>query len=284
MIATLVHTYSEQQNARLNISHTAVPGGYTRRKWVMQVTRIPVQPNVMLKISQSNCMKKVAILQSNYIPWKGYFDIIAAVDEFILYDDVQFTKNDWRNRNKIKSPSGVQWLTIPVHHSISDMIKDVTVTQDNWHTKHWKTLQQNYSKSAGYHQSRDFVEQLYRDVNSEYLSEINYHFITSICSYLGIPTTITRSSDYAYQGDKSERVLTLCQAAGANTYLSGASAQDYLNIDLFRKEGIAVEWADYSNYPEYPQLFPPFEHGVSIIDLLFNMGTEAKHYLKHTQK
>lgn len=229
-------------------------------------------------------MKKVAILQSNYIPWKGYFDIIAAVDEFILYDDVQFTKNDWRNRNKIKTPSGTQWLSIPVHHSLSDMIKDVKATQNNWNTKHWKTLQQNYNKAAAYAETRDFIEQVYGQIHTPYLSEINYHFITAICTYLGITTTITRSSDYSYGGDKSERVLSLCQAAGATSYLSGPAAQNYLDLDLFHKEGISVKWADYGNYREYPQLFPPFEHSVSIIDLLFNVGADARHYLKYGQK
>jgi len=231
-----------------------------------------------------NSMKKIAILQSNYIPWKGYFDMIAAVDEFILYDDVQFTKNDWRNRNKIKTPSGVQWMTIPVRHSISNMIRDIKVSQTNWHIKHWKTLRQNYSSAASFHEIKDFIENLYLENNSPYLSEINYHFITVICHFMGITTAITRSSDYLYQGDKSERILALCKAAGATSYLSGPSAQDYLNLDLFRNEGIAVEWANYSNYLEYPQLFAPFEHRVAIVDLLFNVGAHARRYLKHVEK
>jgi len=229
-------------------------------------------------------MKKVAILQSNYIPWKGYFDIIAAVDEFILYDDVQYTKNDWRNRNKIKTPSGVHWLSIPVRHSINDAIKDIKVSQANWNTKHWKTLQQNYNKAAAYQETKDFIESLYRNINSQYLSEINSHLILSICAFLKITTKVTHSSDYLYSGDKSERVVMLCKAAGASSYLSGVSAQDYLNLELFKQEGITVEWVDYRGYPEYPQLFPPFEHGVSVIDLLFNMGKHAGNYLKHTSQ
>lgn len=229
-------------------------------------------------------MKKIAILQSNYIPWKGYFDIIAAVDEFILYDDVQFTKNDWRNRNQVKTAAGIQWLTIPVHHSTSERIMDITVSQHNWAQKHLKTLQQNYARAAGYTATREWLQELYGTVPSSNLSAINRHFIEAICHFLGISTRITLSTDYPHEGNKTERVLMLCQAAGATEYLSGASAQDYLQMDLFADAGIRVAWADYSHYPEYTQLYPPFRHEVSIIDLILNCGPDAVNYLKYTGK
>ena len=228
--------------------------------------------------------KTVAILQSNYIPWKGYFDIIAAVDEFIIYDDVQYTKNDWRNRNRIKTPDGIKWITIPVYHSTSNLIQDTKVSQPNWASKHWKMLQQNYSRSGRYRDVKDFIEHLYHSIPSDNLSEINCHFLVALCNFLGIRTRLTRSTDYPHSGDKSERVLQLCQAAGATSYLSGASAQNYLNLELFRAAGITVEWIDYANYPEYPQLHPPFCHEVSILDLILNCGTDAVNYLKYSRK
>ncbi len=229
----------------------------------------------------SKAMKKrIAILQSNYIPWKGYFDIIAGVDEFILYDDVQFTKNDWRNRNRIKTVSGSTWLSIPVYHRLNDKIRDVKVSRKNWNIKHWKTLQQNYSKAASFSQVKPFIEELYGRHHSEFLSEINFSFITAINEFLGINTTITRSSDYQYSGDKSERILALCKAANAEVYISGSAAMDYLDVELFKNENIRIEWADYRNYPEYPQLHPPFEEKVTILDLIMTMGHDAGYYLK----
>ncbi|MEQ1720714.1 MAG: WbqC family protein [Nitrosomonas sp.] len=227
-----------------------------------------------------NKLKKVAILQSNYVPWKGYFDMIAAVDEFIIYDDVQFTKNDWRNRNKIKANGQVQWLTIPVRHSISDRIRDVKVSLDNWNIKHWKTLQANYGRALAFRDASDFLEELYRAPRSAYLSEINVEFIRAINSFLGIDTRVTWSSDYEYGGERSERVLALCKAAGANSYLSGPAAKSYLDLSLFEQEEITVEWMDYSGYPEYPQMSGSFDHAVSILDLIFNTGSSAGSFMK----
>jgi len=227
---------------------------------------------------------RVAINQSNYIPWKGYFDLIASVDEFILYDDVQFTKNDWRNRNKLKTSSGSAWLTIPVFHSLSDRIRDVKVSQRNWNVKHWKTIEQHYAKAAAFRQTRDFLGGLYADACQAYISEINRTFIQAINGFLGIDTRVTLSSDYDYHGDKAERVVSLCKAAGAGIYISGPAARAYLTDDMFTREGIELRWADYSNYPEYPQMHPPFEHGVSVLDLILNTGSDAASYMKHVAR
>lgn len=225
-------------------------------------------------------MKKVAILQSNYIPWKGYFDIIAAVDEFIIYDDVQFTPRDWRNRNKIKVNGQLQWLTIPVYHSRSDRICDVKVSFDDWNVKHWRTLQMSYARAPAFRDTSEFVEELYRSPRSAYLSQINVEFIRAISDFLGINTRITHSSEYSYGGDKSEKLLTLCKAAGADCYLSGPAAKSYLDIPLFNQENMTVEWMDYSDYPEYRQTGGEFVHGVSILDLIFNTGSLACSYMK----
>ena len=156
-------------------------------------------------------MKKIAILQSNYIPWKGYFDIIDSVDEFVFYDEVQYTKNDWRNRNRVKSQNGVQWLTIPARRSQHQTIRETKIVRSNWNVKHWKCLSQNYSKARCFRETRDFVESLYMQRQSSYLSEVNIAFIKLICEYLGITTKLTLSTDYEKQGDRNEKLVSLCK-------------------------------------------------------------------------
>jgi hypothetical protein len=227
-------------------------------------------------------MKKIAILQSNYIPWKGYFDIINMVDEFILYDDRQYTKNDWRNRNKIKTHSGLQWLTIPVRQKeLTQTIKETTVVQDGWRKKHWKAINLAYSKAPFFLCYRDIFEDLYLSSKEAYLSIINYEFIIAISHILNIKTKISWSHEYhCLSEDRTTRLIELCQCAGATEYVTGPAARDYIDIALFTDRGIKIVWADYSGYPEYPQLFPPFDHAVTILDMIFNCGSEAKKYMK----
>lgn len=220
-------------------------------------------------------MKKVAILQSNYIPWKGYFDLIASVDEFILYDDMQYTKNDWRNRNKIKTKTGLAWLTVPVGQNINRRIRDVELQSTQWQTNHWKTLCQNYSRAPHFSEVAKIIEPLYRQRIHKNLSELNRAFIESICGYLGVSTTIRNSWDYNLTEGKTERLVDLCLQAGADCYLSGPAAKNYIQADLFDAAGIELSWMVYSGYPEYEQQYPPFVHEVSILDLLFHVGPNA---------
>ena len=230
-------------------------------------------------------MKKIAILQSNYIPWKGYFDIIRSVDEFVLYDDMQYTKNDWRNRNKIKTREGLAWLTIPVRQeTLNQTIRETKISNPVWHKQHWKTLAQHYAKAAHFKEYKDVFEELYLGATEEYLSEINRKFLLAINAMLGITTIIRCSSEFPLAPGKSERLLELCQKLGGTTYLSGPAAATYLEVPIFTAAGIEVEWMDYSGYPEYTQLFPPFEHGVSIVDLLFNEGKNAINFMKRVQR
>jgi hypothetical protein len=224
-------------------------------------------------------MKKVVILQSNYVPWKGYFDLIAAADEFIVYDDVQFTKNDWRNRNLIKTPGGLQWLSVPVGQNISRRIRDVLIHDSGWQSKHWKTLHSNYVRARYFDEISEWLEPIYVSSSYDNLSLLNRTLIDAICGYLGISTTITNSWDYSLDGDKSGRLVSLCQQANANVYISGPAAKSYLDERLFREAGINVEWYDYSNYPSYPQLWGELVHGVSILDLLFNCGKKSEVYM-----
>ena len=227
-------------------------------------------------------MKKVAILQSNYIPWKGYFDLINMVDEFILYDDMQYTRRDWRNRNKIKTQNGLAWLTIPVEvkGKYFQKINETKISEKDWAKKHWQQIKQHYSKTNYFKDYKDIFEELYLSCNEEYLSQINYKFLTAINNILGIKTNIRWSSEFNLLDGQTEKLLGICKDCNADIYLSGPAAKDYFNEELAKKENIKVEWMDYSGYLEYEQLHPPFEHGVSILDLIFHEGSNAKKFMK----
>lgn len=227
-------------------------------------------------------MKTIAIIQSNYIPWKGYFDIIDTVDEFIFYDTAIYTPRTWRNRNIIKTAQGPQWLIIPVHHDHENpaRICDTLTVDNHWRKKHWKNLMQHYASAPCFKHCADQIKSLYLAHEERSLSDINFRFIIAINQLLGITTPLTRLTDYALSGDKDHDLITLCKRANASRYLSGPIARTFLNQNIFRDAGIEIEWADYSGYPPYPQLHPPFTHEVSILDLLFNTGPAARSYLK----
>jgi hypothetical protein len=226
--------------------------------------------------------KTIGILQSNYIPWKGYFDIIHSVDEFVLYDDAQFTQRNWRNRNRIKTQDGLKWLTIPVESKgkFPQKIKDTRIGDPSWGRKHWSLISASYSRAEYFKDYREFFEGLYLTCEEEYLSQINFRFLEAINQLLGIATRISWSSNYQLIEGKTERLVSLCQQAGATKFLLGPAAQVYLDETLFHQEDIEVEWMDYSDYSEYRQLFPPFEHGVTILDLIFNEGPNAIKFMK----
>ncbi|ROL57563.1 hypothetical protein D9V87_09325 [Bacteroidetes/Chlorobi group bacterium MS-B_bin-24] len=226
---------------------------------------------------------KVAIIQPNYIPWKGYFDIINMVDIFVLYDDVQYTLRDWRNRNRIKAKNGLLWMTIPTDGTQEKIIKDVKVVWDEkWNIKHWKSIVINYSKAKYFQEYKDYFEELYFNLKEYFLWEINFKFIEAIAKILGIKTKIVFSSDLNYDRKltKTDRLIAILKELNATSYLSGPSAKNYINEELFKKSNIKLEWMDYFGYPEYPQLYPPFIHEVSIIDLILNTGPNAPDYMK----
>lgn len=226
-------------------------------------------------------MKKIAILQSNYIPWKGYFDLINMVDEFIFYDEVQYTKNDWRNRNKIKTPQGIQWITIPIRQeNLEQKIKDTKITDKKWNIKHWRTISQNYAKTKYFKDYKDIFEELYLDCNEEYLSQINYKFITTVNEILGIKTKLRRSSEFELVDGQTEKLIGICKQCNADIYISGPAAKNYFDEKLAKQENIKVEWMNYNGYKEYDQLFLPFEHGVSILDLIFNEGSNSTKFMR----
>ena len=227
-------------------------------------------------------MKKITITQSNYIPWKGYFDGINMVDEMVIFDDMQYTKRDWRNRNQIKTPNGLQWLSIPVEvkGKYFQKIKDTKVSDKNWPVDHWNIIRQNYNKSKYFSEYKDVFEPLYLNMNLEYLSEINFQFIKIICDLLKIKIEFKWSSEFELLDEKTERLVGICKQEKATDYYSGPAAKAYMNEELFRKNDISVHYFNYSDYPVYNQPYGEFSHSVSILDLLFNEGKDSKRFMK----
>jgi hypothetical protein len=228
-------------------------------------------------------MKKVAIVQSNYIPWKGYFDMIAAVDEFILYDDMQYTRRDWRNRNQIKTPQGLQWLTVPVKvkGKYHQTIRETEIDGGEWAEMHWKAIVQNYRRTPHFEEVAAVLEPLYCQRRYTHLSALNRAFIDTVCAYLGVATKISNSWDYTLIDGKTERLADLCAQAGGTQYISGPAAGDYIEEHVFKEKGIELAWFEYAGYPQYPQLWGEFVHGVTILDVMFNCGKDTPKYMKY---
>ena len=223
---------------------------------------------------------RIGIIQSNYIPWRGYFDFIDDVDLFIFHDDLQYTKGDWRNRNRIKTPTGPQWLTVPVRYTHVDQLIDEVALDDSqpWRRKHLNLLEANY-RSAPYFQKyfRPFGEVL--GVAYPGLSQLNIALIRWAMSCLEIATPSVVSRDLNVTGSKTARLIELLKKVNASAYLSGPAAADYLDLPSFRDNGIRLEYKTY-DYRAYPQTGGEFTPAVSILDLLFNVGPDARKYLK----
>lgn len=227
-------------------------------------------------------MKKIAIIQSNYIPWKGYFDIIKAVDEFVILDDVQYTVRDWRNRNTIKTPQGLFWLTVPVTKKKrrNQVISEVEIAGRLWAEKHWTTIYRNYKRAEYFNVISEWLRPLYIDNVYTHISQLNRTFIFALCKYLDIGTKISDSSQYPVNGNASEKLAGICAQLGGKVYVSGPAASSYLEVQEFSQRSIEVEWFNYDGYPEYKQLWGEFCHNVSILDLLFNCGPNSKDFIK----
>jgi len=209
---------------------------------------------------------------------------VTQIRDETHYDDLQYTRRDWRNRNRIKTPDGTQWLTIPVKvkGQFHQKIRDTVVSDQRWSERHWKTICQNYAKARYFEAVAAVLHDLYRECRDEtHLSAINFRFLRTIADMLGIKTRVTWSMDYDVVGGRTERLVHLCRQTGAAEYLSGPAAKSYLDEALFAVEGIRVCWMDYNGYPTYNQLFsPPFIHEVSILDLIMNEGPEgARKYM-----
>jgi hypothetical protein len=227
-----------------------------------------------------NCV----ILQPSYIPWRGYFHQIQRADLFIFYDDVNFDKDGWRNRNRVKTAHGTKWLTIPVttaqdRQLHTTPINQVQICQDQpWKAAHWRTLQHSYSKAPFFKQYAPLLEPFYQ-MDSLLLSELLINLTKVLTQALGIGhTRFARSSDLVASGTKTERLIEILAGVGATHYITGPAARNYMDESMFHRAGITIEYMLYE-YPEYDQLYPPFDPAVSILDLLFMKGPEASRYI-----
>lgn len=230
-------------------------------------------------VGKGNAMR-VGVIQSNYIPWRGYFDFIDDVDLFIFYDDVQYTKGTWRNRNRIKSANGLQWITVPVKHDrLAKRIDETRIDASRkWQVKHLKSMRASYGRAP---HLAPYLDQYAEIIHAghEILSDLNVALCKWIMGALGIKTTVRMSREYKLSGTKTERLIDLLTQVGASRYLSGPAGRAYLDGDLFRAHGITLEYKSY-DYAPYPQLWGEFDGAVTVLDLLFHTGPEARNHLK----
>jgi hypothetical protein len=237
----------------------------------------PVEPNckraTVLVDRQS---KTVVILQSGYLPWLGFFSQLYRSDIFVLYDDVQYTRRDWRNRNKVLSGQGPIWLTVPVHQKglFHQPINETQISNEtDWRAKHLASIKRNYSKTP-------YFEKYYQMLNQvlscewEGLSDLNLSLIEMIAEDMGLKNKIVRSSELGVEGCKSTRLLNICKHFGATHYLTGDMAQRYLDADLFEREQVEIVYHLYK-HPVYRQTGDEFVPFMSVIDLLFNEGPKS---------
>lgn len=213
---------------------------------------------------------KVVILQSNYIPWKGYFDLIHDADVFVFYDEVQYTKNDWRNRNRIYTKNGLQWLTIPVNkEAVNGKISEVKISAE-WQDLHFKSLYLGYKSAPHFEQLEELINDYLLNKKWNSLKDLNQYLIKRISALLGIETQFLDSANYELKGDKIEKLIDLVSQIGGTEYISGPSGMNYLSesTKLFEEKNIKLSFKKYPEFAPYKQLKEPFEHAVSILDLL----------------
>ena len=223
---------------------------------------------------------KVGAIQSNYLPWRGYFDFIDEVDLFVIHDDLQFTKGDWRNRNKIKTANGSRWITVPVHYArTAQLICETTIDYSrNWQRDHRNAINASLIQAPHLADAMALLQPAW-DARHRTISDLNVALITAISRYLDIRTPFRMSSEFALRGTKTARLIELLTAIGATSYLSGPSARAYLDERQFHDAGICLEYKDYS-YPPYPQPWGDFDGAVSIVDTIANCGPAARFVLK----
>ena len=226
---------------------------------------------------------RVSILQSNYIPWKGWFNLVALSDVTVIYDSVQYTKNDWRNRNRLPGPSGLVWLSIPVRTAglLHQPINETRISDGSWSRRHWATIQQLLGKRPHFgHYAAEWESWYIDSAMDELLHDVNMRFIRGVMGQTGIQTRLVDDREFLLQGnDPTARVAQICTTLGATSYLTGPAGLNYLDATRFEQANVALEVIEYSSYRAYPQTSAPFEHGVSILDLLASLGPAACHEL-----
>ena len=221
----------------------------------------------------------VTIHQPQYLPWLGYFDKIDKADIFVILDNVQYKKNEWQNRNRIKTADGWQWLTVPVLYKFPQKINEVRINNGvDWRRKHLNALSMNYAKSPYLNEYRYFFEDTYLK-EWEYLVDININFIEFFIQTIGMDTKTLLASKLQLREDPTYRLIDICKEVGANTYLAGKDGSNYMDVEGFEKENINIVFQDFQ-HPIYNQLIGEFEPNMSVIDLLFNYGEETLNMIR----
>jgi hypothetical protein len=227
---------------------------------------------------------RCVILQPSYIPWRGYFHQIQKADLFVFCDDVQYDRHGWRNRNRVKGPDGIQWLTIPAlcKGSVTNQIPiyRIRINWDRqWNKRHWGTIQQFYGRAPYFRLYKAMLQDFY-SCHYQYLADFTVELTIALAKVLGMKNTrFIRSSEVTSSRlTKMDRILTILKHVGATHYISGPSAKVYLQEEKLLSAGITLEYMDY-NYPEYSQLYGPYDPYVSILDLLFMTGPSAPQYV-----
>ena len=233
-------------------------------------------------------LKTIVILQSNYIPWKGYFDLMACADEFLLFDEVQFTRRDWRNRNRIVINGEARWLTIPVASKgrYDAAVREIEISEPDWAQKHWRSIALAYGKAPHFDRYAPALETAYGDAAAlTRLTDVNRLFLRAIAGFLGLSTPLLDAFDVPRRSHTpTGRLVEICLARGAKRYVSGPAARAYIDEAQFRDAGVELRYADYSGYPEYDQGGAAFEHGVSVVDLLMRCGPDGRKQLKSARR
>ena len=227
---------------------------------------------------------RVAILQPSYLPWLGFFDQMHRSDQFVLYDDVQFTRRDWRNRNRIRVREGSAWLTVPViqkNKYDQTLLETKIDNSTSWKRKHLESIRSHYSKTPYFELHFPWCEQIFKH-EWKYLLDLSLETIHYLKGQLKIDTPLLRSSELETTGNKAERLIAICKQLGATHYLSGDSARNYISNEAFSTQGIDLEYQEYQ-HPQYPQRYEGFVPFLSTLDLLFNCGEKSLDILKQTE-
>lgn len=225
---------------------------------------------------------KAGVIQSNYIPWRGYFDFINSVDTFVIYDDVQYVKGSWRNRNQLKFAEGLKWITVPVDVKLGMAVDEVLIgksTKEDWKLTHRNQLQSALGRAPFFKEALSLWEASI-EKNFHLLSELNVDLLRNICEYLKIQTPIIHSRPLKLEGTKTERLMDLFQKTGITSYLSGPAAEAYLDFETFKNREIGLQYKSYDYLPYEQQHNGKFEGTVTILDLIANKGPEAQRYIK----
>jgi len=228
-----------------------------------------------------------AVHQPQYLPWIGYFDKMDAADVFVLLDGVQYKKNEWQNRNRIGGKSGAQWLTVPVHYKFGQLIREIEIdNKTNWRNKHAQAIKTCYSRAPFYAEHEGAIGAI---LSREWtkLSELNCLFIRELAGILGIETRLAMAGDVPAKGRKTERLVEICRGLGADVYLSGQGARDYLEPALFERAGIELRFQNFA-CPAYSQIYTaqgaPFDPNLSVVDLVMNCGPESLPIIRSGRK